>query len=180
MIKEFTEDERLVIVHDGNNEVLERFRVKLNGIRSVKGMLQGLWTLAPFSKGLSGRNGFSDVDAHVEIDGRSLILEFKQSFRGLNRGQVLKAIRQAKFQKTSTIFIEGDTDQPVRMFAILETGVEGRYHATDVCRTDLEDMQDRIRSWEKWAREHSLVKGHKTEEWNDTLIIMNNARTSSV
>ena len=180
MITEVTKEERLVIVQGENNEVLERFRVKLNGIRSVKGLLQGLWTLAPFSKGLSGRNGFSDVDAHTEIDGRSLVLEFKQSFRGLNRGQVLKAIRMAKFQKTCTYFIEGNTDIPTRIFGVLETGVEGEYTVTDVYRTDIEDVQDRIRKWEKWSREHSLVKGNKTKEWEDTISIINKARTSSV
>ncbi len=171
--------EREIIVKDTEGTRLERFNLDLNGIRSIKGMLQGLWTLNPFSHGLSGRNGFSDVDAHTEIDGRGLVLEFKRSFRSLNKGQVLKAIRQAKFQKTCTWFIEGETDTPKRIFCVNETGVDGEFKVSEVEVTDLEKIQVRISKWEKWARQNSLVKGNKTGEWNATVNIINNARTSA-
>ena len=157
---------RDVIVQDSEGKVLERFKFGCTGIRTLKGMMQGLWSLNPFSVGLSGRNGFSDTDGHTEIDGRGLALEFKQSFKAMSKGQVMKAIRQAKFQKTCTWFIEGQTDSPVRIFCINETGVEGELRVVEVVATDIEDIQVRIKAWEKWAKQNSLVKGNKTEEWD--------------
>jgi hypothetical protein len=159
------QNERTVIVQNDMGKQLEKFQFDIRGMRSLKGMLQGLWSLNPFSQGLSGRNGFSDVDAHTEIDGRSLVLEFKQSLYSMNQGQVMKAVRQAKFQKTSTWFIEGETNKPTKIVAINETGVEGGVRITEVEVTDMDDIRKRIAKWEAWARENSLVKGAKTAEW---------------
>lgn len=157
---------RNVIVQDEEGTVIERFNFGCKGIRSLKGLMQGLWSLNPFSEALSGMNGFADVDGHCEIDGRGLALEFKKSFKGMTKGQMMKAIRQAKFQKTCTWFIEGDTDNPKRIFCINETGVEGSLRVTTIEDTDLEKLQARIKLWEQWAKKNSLVKGNKTEEWN--------------
>jgi hypothetical protein len=168
---------RTVIVEDEGGSKLERFTFGLKGIRSIKGLLQGLWSLNPFSEGLSGNNGFSDVDAHTEIDGRSLILEFKQTLRGMNKGQLLKAIRQAKFQKTCTWFIEGETDTPVRMIQVNENGIEGEYGVSELSETSIEGLQTSIRNWEKWAKANSLVKGKKSEEWNKVTEIIHTCRT---
>lgn len=159
-------DIRDVIVQDADGQVIERFKFGCKGIRSLKGMVQGLWSLNPFSEALSGMNGFSDVDAHTEIDGRGLVLEFKKSFKAMNKGQVMKAIRQAKFQKTCTWFIEGETDNPVRILCINETGVEGELIVREVEETDMDKLHARIKAWETWAKKHSLVKGNKTQEWN--------------
>lgn len=166
MAREDVNSIRNVIVQDADGKVVERFIFGCTGIRSLKGMMQGLWSLNQFSEALSGRNGFSDVDAHTEIDGRGLVLEFKRSFKGMNKGQLMKALRQAKFQKTCTWFIEGDTDKPVRIFCINETGVEGELRVGEVEETTLEELQARIKSWEAWAKANSPVKGNKTEEWN--------------
>lgn len=166
MSREEANSIRNVVVSDAEGTVLEKFKFGCTGIRSLKGMVQGLWSLNPFSVGLSGRNGFSDVDGHTEIDGRGLVLEFKQSFKAMSKGQVMKAIRQAKFQKTCTWFIEGQTDSPVRIFCINETGVEGELRVVEVVATNIEDVQVRIKSWEAWSKKHSLVKGNKTEEWD--------------
>lgn len=159
-------DIRNVIVQDADGKVLERFKFGCRGIRSLKGMVQGLWSLNPFSEALSGMNGFSDVDAHTEIDGRGLVLEFKQSFKSMNKGQLMKAIRQAKFQKTCTWFIEGETDNPTRIFCINETGIEGELRVGEVEEINLEGVQARVKAWEQWAKKNSLVKGNKTAEWN--------------
>lgn len=159
--------DRTVIVENEYGMMLEKFKFNMNGIRSLKGMFQGLWSLNPFSKALSGKNGFTDVDAHTEIDGHGLILEFKQSFQSLNKGQVMKAFRQAKYQKTCTWFIEGETDRPVRMVCINETGVEGEAQVTVVFDTDIDSIREDIEEWETWSRRHSMVKGNKAIEWAD-------------
>lgn len=157
---------RNVIVQDPEGKVIERFSFGCTAIRSIKGMMQGLWSLNPFSEALSGMNGFADVDGHTELEGRSLVLEFKQSFKAMSKGQLMKAIRQAKFQKTCTWFIEGQTDNPVRIFCINETGVEGEVKLSEVEETDIERVRERIKNWEKWVKQNSLVKGNKTEDWN--------------
>jgi hypothetical protein len=168
--------ERTVTVTNEFDKIVEKFKFNIVGMRSIKGMIQGLWSLNPFSAGLSGRNGFSDVDAHTEIDGRSLVLEFKQSLYVMNKGQVMKAIRQAKFQKTCTWFIEGETDKPTKIIQINETGLEGKVVISQVFDTNMESLIERIGRWEEWARNHSLVKGNKTEEWNQVNEVISRCR----
>lgn len=170
--------DRTVIVQDGIGKQLEKFQFDIRGMRSLKGMLQGLWSLNPFSQGLSGRNGFSDVDAHTEIDGWGLVLEFKQNLGGLNQGQVMKAIRQAKFQRTCTWFIQGETDKPVKVLQVNGGLVEGEVQVCDVLDTSIEDLRKRISNWESWARANSLVKGNKTEEWAQVSEVIAKARAS--
>lgn len=171
--------EREVTVTSKDGIVLESFKFAIAGIRSVKGMIQGLWSLNPFSSALSGRNGFSDVDAHTEICGHGLVLEFKQSFRSLNQGQVLKAIRQAKFQHTTTFFIEGETDLPKRWFYIYALG-NGEYMVSDVREGGYLEIDSAIKSWEQRARKNSLIEyGGKTAEWNATNDIIAKARAKN-
>lgn len=84
----------------------------------------------------------------------------------MTKGQLMKAIRQAKFQKTCTWFIEGQTDCPTRILCINETGVEGVIKISDVEETNIELIRNRIKNWELWVKKNSLVKGNKTEDWN--------------
>lgn len=170
--------DRTVIVQDELGKQLEKFSFDIRGMRSLKGMLQGLWSLNPFSQGLSGRNGFSDVDAHTEIDGHSLCLEFKQSLYTLNKGQVMKAVRQAKFQRTCTWFIEGETDKPTKIIQVNVGGTDGGVRVSEVEVTSIEDMRNRISRWESYARDNSLVKGNKTTEWNQVNEIISKAKAS--
>jgi hypothetical protein len=150
---------------DEDGEQLEQFYFNMNNIRSVKNWIQGFWSLNPFSEALPKRNGFSDVDAHAEIDGHSLILEFKNSLFKMNKGQTMKALRQARFQRTSTWFIEGGTDNPKYMIQVNETGIEGEYEISELMKVDMDGIRDYIKQWEVWAKKHSLSKGNKTEEW---------------
>ena len=176
MAREDLQGVREVTVKDSDGKILECFDFAMAGIRSVKGMIQGLWSLNPFSQALSGRNGFSDIDAHTEICGHSLTLEFKQSFQSLNQGQVLKAIRQAKFQHTTTFFIEGETDSPKKWFYIYSLG-GGEYLVSDVRSGDISTIKEAITAWEAKARKNSLVEyGGKTAEWQATNEIIAKAR----
>lgn len=168
--------DRTVTVTDDMGRQLEKFAFDMKGIRSVKGMLQGLWALNPFSQGLSGRNGFSDVDAHCEIDGWSLVLEFKQSMRSMNQGQVMKAIRQAKYQRTCTWFIEGETNKPTKILQVNGGTVEGEVQVTELAYTDIERLRTSIKRWEEWARSNSLVKGDKTAEWEQVNLVLKQSR----
>jgi hypothetical protein len=163
---------RTVSVTNEEGKVLESGEIDLTAIKGVLGFLRGQWSLQPFGEGLSGRNGFGDVDAHTEIDGRGLVLEFKASFSRLTKGQVMKAIRQAKFQKTCTFFIEGETNEPKRIVCVNETGTEGEYRQTEVSATNMEDLIKRISEWERFAKDHSLVKGKKTGEWQEVNAFM--------
>lgn len=176
MAREDSQGLREVHVIGEDGTVLEQFKFAMRGIRSVKGLIQGLWSLNPFSASLSGRNGFSDVDAHTEICGHGLVLEFKQSFQSLNQGQVLKAIRQAKFQHTTTFFIEGETDSPKRWFYIYSLG-KGEYLVSDVRSGSYLEIDSAIKAWEEKARKNSLIEyGGKTAEWQATNDIISKAR----
>lgn len=179
MAREDAQGLREVTVIGEDSTVLERFKFSMKGIRSIKGLIQGLWSLNPFSEALSGRNGFSDVDGHTEICGHGLVLEFKQSFQSLNQGQVLKAIRQAKFQHTTTFFIEGETDSPKKWFYIYSLG-GGEYLVSDVRDGGISDIKEAITAWEAKARKNSLIEyGGKTAEWQATNDIIAKARARS-
>jgi hypothetical protein len=157
--------QRTILVMDENGEQLEQFYFNMNNIRSVKHWIDGFWSLNPLSEALPKRNAFSDIDAHVEIDGHSLVLEFKRSLFKMNKGQTMKAIRQAKFQRTSTFFIEGETDDPRYMIQVVSTGIDGEFGVSKLTKIDVESLRQRISQWEKWAVKNSLVKGKKTDEW---------------
>lgn len=157
--------QRTVLVMDENGEQLEQFYFTMNNIRSVKGWIDGFWSLNPLSEALPKKNAFSDIDAHVEIDGHSLVLEFKRSLFKMNKGQTMKAVRQARFQRTSTWFIEGDTDKPQYMIQVNSTGVDGEFEISELMKVDMEEIRRLISEWEWWARKNSLVKGNKTAEW---------------
>jgi hypothetical protein len=157
--------QRTVLVMDENGEQLEQFYFNMNNIKSVQKWIEGFWSLNPLSEVLPKRTAFSDIDAHVEIDGHSLNLEFKRSLFKMNRGQTMKAVRQARFQRTTTFFIEGNTDQPGKLVIVGSTGIDGEIQISDLIPIDLDGLRDKISKWEKWARKNSLVKGNKTEEW---------------
>lgn len=156
---------RTILVMDENGEQLEQFYFNMNNIRSVKHWIDGFWSLNPLSEALPKRNAFSDIDAHVEIDGHSLVLEFKRSLFKMNKGQTMKAVRQARFQRTTTFFIEGEQDEPKYMVIVASTDYDGEFHISELIPIDIDILRDYISRWEKWALENSLVKGNKTEEW---------------
>lgn len=154
---------RTVTVQLGE-EVVEQFSFDLPYIRTLKGFLQGTWSLGEFGESMTGKNGFGDVDASTEIDGHTLILEFKQSFNKVDNGQVMKAIRQAKYGRTSTWFIEGDTNQPKRLYKVESTGTEGEFKMNGVLDVDMQTVCKHIADWEQWARRNSLTV-NKLKEW---------------
>lgn len=157
---------RLITVQDEEGKQLEQFYFDMPKIRNVGHWVDGFWSFEPLNEALTKRLSFTDRDAHVEVDGHSLMFEFKRSFFKSNDGQLMTAVRQAKFQRTSTWFIEGDRNNPKYMVMINETGVDGGFWVSDLLPIDKESLNDYIRKWELWARKYSLVKGMKKADWD--------------
>jgi hypothetical protein len=98
----------VTVTKDGVN--LEKFQANYPNIRTLKGFLNGQWNLEPFDECFKGANRLGDVDASLEMSGHTLLVEFKGAKGGMNKGQVLKAIRQAKYTKLVTFFVFGKKD----------------------------------------------------------------------
>lgn len=145
------------------------FDIDLKTIRSIKGFMKGVWSNEYINDAISGLNSFSDVDAHVERYGRSLFLEFKQSTESMNRGQVLKAIRQAKYQKTCTWFVFGETNNASQILKIDETGVEGEFKSSELLDIDMEELRKMISEWELFARRRKLINSPEFHEVYDVM-----------
>lgn len=163
---------RVIIIQDEQGKELERFKYNMPQIRSIEHWINGFWDFTPFNEALKGRIKFSDVDSQVEVDGHSLVFEFKASLFKMNRGQAMTAIRQARFQRTTTLLIEGGKDDPKNMVTVSETGVEGEFEISGIIPVDMEKIQKFIARWQKWALKNSMVKGNKNVEWEAVNDIM--------
>jgi hypothetical protein len=156
---------RTIKVYDENGKQLESFKFNLDNIHNVQHYLNGFWSYEPFNEALTGRIKFSDVDGQVEANGHTLNLEFKNSLFSMNQGQAMKAVRQARFQKTSTFFIEGKQDEPRYLLKVNPTGMNGEFHVSDLIKADVNEIRQHITEWQKWTFKNSLVKGKRTEDW---------------
>lgn len=151
--------ENAVITVTVGGKTVEKFAVNLPNIRSLKGFLQGAWDLSVYNDCFPKNNRLGDVDGSVEIFGHTLHVEFKSSRYGLNRGQVLKAIRQAEYSNISTIFIFGKTNHPVGYIFVTPQNLQA-----DFKEADQESIKQVMKDWAKYAEENTLVKS-KTAEW---------------
>lgn len=159
--------ENVVITVTRGDKVLEKFLADYPNIRTLKGFLAGEWNLALFDKCFTGRNRFGDIDASIELGGNTLLVEFKGAKNGMNRGQVLKAVRQAKYSNITTIFVFGKRNQPEGYLLIKpDAESEKGFYNSGYRLTDLDGLCDLFSRWAKWAEENNRVES-KTAEWND-------------
>lgn len=134
--------------------------ISLPNIRNLKGFLKGQWNLAAWDSCFPKRNRLGDVDGSVEIAGHTLHIEFKESKWSMNQGQVLKAIRQAKYSGITTIFVFGKTDTPSEYLKFTPDNLQ-----PDFMPCDKDSLHDLFTRWSNQAEENALVED-KTLEWN--------------
>ena len=159
--------ENVVITVTRGGKTLEKFVADYPNIRTLKGFLAGEWNLALFDKCFQGRNRLGDVDGSIELFSHTLLVEFKGAKNGMNKGQVLKAIRQAKYSGITTIFVFGKRNEPEGYLMIQpDAESEKGFHNTGYRLADIDTICDVFARWAKWAEENNRVES-KTAEWND-------------
>lgn len=163
--------ENSVITVTKKGKTREKFIANYPNIRTLKGFLEGQWDLSAFDDCFKGRNRLGDVDASIELEGYTLLIEFKGARNGMNKGQVLKAVRQAKYTGITTMFIFGKRNKPEAYLKISPDDSEKGFISSGYVLSDMDGVCDQLRRWAKWAEEHSLVED-KTAEWEEVSAIM--------
>lgn len=143
---------RRVKVYEDNGSVRDT-DVFLPQIRDVIGFLQGVWDLNMYADCIEGASKFGDVDASTEVHGHTLHIEFKRSYDDLNNGQVVKAIRQARYSNITTLFVFGETNRPTHYIRFSPLDLNG----TGLRETNVTELRKVIKAWATWAKENSLV-----------------------
>jgi hypothetical protein len=154
--------ENAVVTVAVGGKQLEKFVVNMPNIRSLKGFLKGAWNLATYDSCFPKKNRLGDVDGSIEINGHTLNVEFKESKWSMNRGQVLKAIRQAKYSGISTIFVFGKTNAPKAYLFFTPGNLQ-----PDTIECDEESLKVVLAEWADNTEANSLVED-KTAEWELT------------
>lgn len=143
---------RFVTVVDGPKR--ETFPVHLPHIRNIRGFLLGTWDFTLFNDAFPGTNRLGDVDGSIEIYGHTLHVEFKKDSGAMNGGQLVKAIRQAKYSNITTYFVFGPTNKPVELWVISPKNIDGFKVRL---KNGVRDLNRYFRSWSNFARKNSLV-----------------------
>lgn len=100
-----------------------------------------------FANNFPGKINFSDVDGIVEIEGNALMLEWKDYGVPLPKGQEIMYQRLSKNGPITVFCVSGDAQtMDVKQFGKFHKGIWGGW--IDV---DMEEVQNRIRLWTKWA-----------------------------
>lgn len=163
--------ENVIITVSRKGKNLEKFAANYPNIRSLKGFLSGEWDLAAFDSCFKGRNRLGDVDASIELNGHTLLIEFKGAKNGMNKGQVLKAIRQAKYSQIVTIFVFGKRNEPEGYLKIEPDDSEKGFKSSGYTLADYDMICDQFRRWAAYAQENNLVSS-KREEWDEVSQVM--------
>ena len=150
---------RHVKVTEENGKVYEA-DVYLPQIRNIIGFLNGTWDLNPYADCFQGKSKLGDVDASIELFGHTMVVEFKRDRTALNQGQIVKAIRQAKFSNITTFFVFGDTNRPVEFLRFSPNCIKG----TGYIKTDVTGLRKAFKAWAGWAERNSLIADYD-ESW---------------
>ena len=162
----------VVVVDQHTKKTTERFYANYPNIRTLQGFLKGEWDLSLFDSCFKGRNRLGDVDASIELNGHTLLIEFKGHKGGMNKGQVLKAIRQAKYSNITTMFIFGTRNSPEAYLTIApDSESEKGFSNSGYIEAELDEVRDEIKDWTRHTEANQLVKS-KTEEWEEVNKIM--------
>jgi len=122
---------------------IKQFDVRLPHIRNIEMFLKGSWDLSPYDVCFKGRNALGDVDGSIELQGWTLNVEFKVSRFSLNKGQLVKAIRQAEHSDITTIFVFGETNKPTEYLVISPDNLEGG----GFIECDVESLKKVFKEW---------------------------------
>ncbi|MCY9324046.1 hypothetical protein [Bacillus haynesii] len=162
--------ERTVVVYEKETgRTLEHIDINLPAMRSISGFLKGEWNLDAYSSCFGGKNRLGDIDASIEIDGHHLVIEFKEHENSMNSGQLVKAVRMAKYCNTTTFFVFGKTDEPRKKIVIYPEDVEGTLSPTDekelkslfskwFSKAKLNPVADRTKLQNDWEIANSIMK----------------------
>ncbi len=160
----------VTVTIEGKNK--EKFYANYPNIRTLQGFLKGQWDLSLFDSSFKGRNRLGDVDASIELNGHTLLVEFKGAKNGMNKGQVLKAIRQAKNSNIVTIFVFGARNVPSGYLKIApDAEGEKGFTSSGYQDASLEEINELFSDWSRYTEANNLVES-KTEEWNEVTAIL--------
>lgn len=151
-----------------DNGKIEEGELFLPNIKSIVGFLNGTWDLKMYEGCFEGRNRLGDVDASIELHGHTLLIEFKRDRGALTGGQIVKAIRQAKHSRITTIFVFGETNRPTEYLRISPNCLEG----TGFVKCDTVGLSKLFTAWARWAKKNSLTK-RSDSDWTTAKRILN-------
>lgn len=161
----------VMVIDQETKKTNEKFYANYPNIRTLQGFLKGEWDLSIFDECFKGRNRLGDVDASIELNGHTLLIEFKRARNGMNKGQVLKAIRQAKYSNIVTMFIFGTRDLPEAYLKIEpDADSEKGYKNSGYIKAELDEVRDVIKDWSRYTEANNLVES-KTAEWQEVSAI---------
>lgn len=170
--------ENVVVEVSRGGKRLEKFVANYPNLRSLKGFLAGEWNLALFDKCFKGNNRLGDIDASIELNGHTLLIEFKNGKNGMNRGQLLKAIRQAKHSNITTIFVFGKQDTPEGYLKIEPDAEQPKaFKNSGYMLASMDGLTDQFTRWAMKAEANNLVES-KTAEWTEVNAILAELRTA--
>lgn len=143
---------RRIKVTEDNGRV-EETDLFLPNIKSVIGFLNGTWDFTMYDSCFDGKNKLGDVDASIEMYGHTLLIEFKRDRSALTTGQIVKAIRQAKHSKATTVFVFGDTNRPTEYLLFSPANLQG----SGFKKCDTISLGKVFKTWNDWAKKNSLL-----------------------
>jgi hypothetical protein len=111
----FPKDEHMhCIILDAHLNKRQDFHIdNLTQIQDFENFLRGARDLAKYRGLLGGKKRFTDIDAVAETGGYLINLEFKNGLEDINKAfaQLVKAIREAQYNKTFTLFVISKPDE---------------------------------------------------------------------
>ncbi|MFX5501887.1 hypothetical protein ACM5ME_17970 [Bacillus subtilis] len=149
---------RRIKIWEDNGKV-EETEVYLPNIKSIVGFLNGTWNFTVYDDCFDGKNKLGDVDASIEICGHTLMIEFKRDRAALTTGQIVKAIRQAKHSKITTLFVFGDTNRPEEYLLFSPNNLQG----SGFKKCDTIGLSKVLSNWNSWAKKNALTDRSDTD-----------------
>ncbi|WP_042360676.1 hypothetical protein [Geomicrobium sp. JCM 19055] len=150
---------QVTVVERNGEEYTEN--IHLPNIRNIIGFLKGTWDLTPYHSCFPDRNQLGDIDGSIELHGHTLHIEFKEDKNVLNSGQLVKAIRQAKYSNITTLFVFGKTNMPTEYIQFSPSRPKG----TGFKPITLASLRLLLKRWADHAEKESLVQNDQSE-WN--------------
>lgn len=105
--------------------------------------------------------GFGDLDMVCEVNGHMLNIEFKGDFNKLlkSKGQLIQAVNLAKTSKVTTLFVEGNPDNPQRIFSVSHVLTFNDYKIKQV--NGIDGLNVYISEWEQYAKRQKRVNTYE-------------------
>jgi hypothetical protein len=101
--------------------------------------------------------GFGDMDMCAEVNGHLLNIEFKGSFERVGLAQIRQAVNLAETSKVTTLFVEGNPDNPKRIFTVSHVATFNESQIKDI--NGIDELNVYISEWQRYALKQKGVKG---------------------